>query len=265
MNRKGFTLIELLVVSTVSALLMLSMFQTIVVQQRGFTVQGAATDARQTLRAGMDILANELREVSGRDGDVIMIDADSIHVRSPKNFALVCAVSPTSPIITVRTPGPNFSPGDSVFVYADNDPDLSADDAWINGAISAVDTTATCGGVPAQALTFDTDLAAAAAVDSVRVGAPVRNYTRAGFGLTSSAAGWFLSRWDSIGSSRVVGPLEQPGVGLEFVYRDEFGTVTAVPAEVRQVTVTLRAERGALRPDGSPVGDSLITSIHLRN
>lgn len=265
MNRKGFTLIELLIVSAVGTLLMLSMFQTIVVQQRGFTVQGAVMDARQTLRAGLEVLANELREVSSLGGDVIQIDADSLHVRAADNFALVCAVSTSNPVITVRTLGSTFAVGDSVFVFADNNVAAASDDVWLKGQISGVDTTVTCGGQRAQALTLGTALAAAAAVDSVRIGAPVRNFTNYGFGLTSSPQGWYLSRWTDVSSSRIVGPLEGPGVGLEFDYRNEFGVATTVPGDVRQVTVTLRAQRSARHADGAFVGDSLIATIYLRN
>ena len=265
MDRKGFTLIEILVVSSVGAVLMMAMFQTIVVQQRGFTVQGATMDARQTLRAGMEVLATELREVSSLGGDILDIDPDSIRVRSADNIALVCAVSSSNPVVTVRSLGSTFGVGDSVFVFADNDVQAAADDVWLNGRIAAVDTTATCGGQPAQALTLGTGLAAAAAVDSIRVGAPVRNYTSYGFGLTSSPKGWYLSRFSGTGSSRIVGPLEGPGSGLEFAYRNEFGAITAVPADVRQITVTLRAQRSAQRADGTFVADSLTTTIHLRN
>ncbi|MEZ4416773.1 MAG: prepilin-type N-terminal cleavage/methylation domain-containing protein [Gemmatimonadota bacterium] len=265
MDRKGFTLIEMLIVSVVGAVVVISMFQMIVGQQRAFTLQAATLDARQTLRAGLELMANELREVSALGGDVLTIDDDSIQVRSMQQMGLVCAVSPSSPVIRVRTLGSWFEAGDSVFVFADNDIDAAADDVWLTGRLTTVDTTATCGTQPAQELTLDANLSLAASVDSIRIGAPVRAFQGFTYGLVSSTRGWFLARWDGVTVSRIVGPLRAPGEGLQLEYLNDLGVATGVPGDVRQVRVTVRADRSVYRNDGSMVNDSLTTLIQLRN
>ncbi len=62
----------------------------------------------------------------------------------------------------------------------------------------------------------------------------------------------------------IAGPLRPTG-GLEFVYRDADGVVTAVPADVRQIEVTIRTGSTVLNSLGRMVSDSVNVWIYTRN
>ena len=64
--------------------------------------------------------------------------------------------------------------------------------------------------------------------------------------------------------TRRVGPLRS-GTGLEFGYRDAMGATTNVPANVRQIVVTVRTGSGVLNSIGNEVADSLTTWVYTRN
>ena len=90
-------------------------------------------------------------------------------------FGLVCGVDPSGSPVRVQKIGRFFVAGDSVMVFADNDPDIASDDTILSGVVdSNVDTTQTCSGADtAQSLTVGA-LATALANDTVRIGATGR-------------------------------------------------------------------------------------------
>ncbi|MGB1657358.1 MAG: hypothetical protein ACPHO4_08380, partial [Longimicrobiales bacterium] len=60
------------------------------------------------------------------------------------------------------------------------------------------------------------------------------------------------------------GPLRDRD-GLAFVYRDAMGDVTATPADVAQIEVTVRTGSEVLNSLGEMVSDSVLVWIHTRN
>ena len=79
---------------------------------------------------------------------------DRIEIRAMRAFGLVCGTSPTGSPVRVQKVGRFFEDGDSVMVFADNDPDISRDDTIIPGVVGSIDKTQTCpGGDVAQSLT----------------------------------------------------------------------------------------------------------------
>jgi hypothetical protein len=62
----------------------------------------------------------------------------------------------------------------------------------------------------------------------------------------------------------MAGPLA-PRDGLQFVYRDRFGAVTATPTDVSQIEVTIRTGSEVLNSLGRLVQDSILVWIHTRN
>ena len=85
----GFTLVELLAVVVIAVLIMGAVMQTLVVQQRGYRQQSSITNARQSSRMALDLLTVELRELSARDGDLLMAEEDSIRFRSFQKVGIV--------------------------------------------------------------------------------------------------------------------------------------------------------------------------------
>lgn len=265
-ERDGYTVIEMMLVAIVGAVLLLSIYGFLVTQQRVATIQAAEVDSQQSARAGMDILATELRSLSATGGDILLMDDDSISMRVMRNFGIACAVSYSPTFVTVARNGAWFSSLDSVFVYADGDEDVALDDVWIADQAGTVDTTQTCGTQPAQRIPLP-GAAAAFVADSVRVGAPVRSYEHVSIGVGLYGGKQYLGRWGPWSSFLpLVGPIDaSSGPALRLDYLDIAGNPTTVPTDVYRIDVMIRAESAVERPNGNPVSDSLNFSVFARN
>jgi prepilin-type N-terminal cleavage/methylation domain-containing protein len=264
-RRSGFTLVELLVVTVLGGLLLMSILQTLISNQRTYSAQGAKIQGQQTLRSAADVLFNELREVSAQGGDIVSMTSSQITVRSMRKFGLVCQLSTASPpVLRVTQVGEWMEVGDSAFVFADNNTSLAADDAWISARITAVDTTATCGTLKAQDLSF-AGQAARFTADSVRVGGPVRTFVQFGYGLMSYNGATYLGRTDASGTtSPLVGPLDG-SAGLRFAYLDSLGSATVVSTDVRQIQLVLKTASPIRNVHGEMVSDSMSALVFTRN
>ncbi len=265
-NDGGFTLIELLIVVVLAGLVLAATYQTLVTNQRTFTVQAAQIQGQQTMRAGMDVLFGELREISVPEGDLVAMDTDSLSLRTMRAFGVACdTATVASSQLTVKRVGRWFETGDSIFALLDANPDLHSDDSWTTLAITAVDTTATCGTgtEEAQILTL-TGLNGA---EEVLPGAPVRTYERYTYGLYAWNGIPYLGRTTPGGTTQpVVGPLDARAASpLAFAFYDENGAVTADPLLVSQIEVTLRTSSDVRNPQGDLVADSLILRVNTRN
>jgi prepilin-type N-terminal cleavage/methylation domain-containing protein len=274
-ERGGFTLVELLVVVVLGSLVLMAALQVLITNQRTYTAQNAQIAGQQSTRMALEVLFAEMREVSPEGGDILMMSQDSIRVRLMRKFSIVCgtvfAVTPQLFVVnSLSGPFTRFAVGDSVFVWSDNEVDTEADDHWIPARVTAAVTTAVC---PTDATTPATLLSFAGqsalfdvTTDSVTLGAPVRSYLPFAFALTTYSGQPYLGRRQGTGSwVPIAGPL-RPNTGLEFVYRDSLNTVTATPAEVRQIVVRVRSgSRQVLNSLGEPVTDSILAWVYTRN
>ena len=116
----GFTLVELLIMSVLGVVVVGATYQMILTSQKGYAIQIAQMQGQQTVRAGIDILSSELRELSGAEGDVLTMTPTRIEVRAMRAFGLVCNTNPTGSPILVKKVGRYFTSGDSIVVFADN-------------------------------------------------------------------------------------------------------------------------------------------------
>lgn len=269
-DRRGFGFIELLFVVVLGSVIVASIYSMLITNTRALAAHTASTQARETIRSGVDVLFNELRELSSVGGDIVAMGDNTLVVRVMRAFGLVCDVDFTgTPSLTVTRVGDWFETGDSILVLGDNDEGSSSDDVWHSGLVSAVDTTGACpngGPSPAQVLTVP-NMGAGLSTDSVRTGAPVRAHERLWFGLTSYSGDWYLGQGTSSSTAApIVGPLRGGTEnGLEFGYFDEFGVTTGTLTDVSQIEVTLRTPEKLVGPENSPVSDSVFAVIHLRN
>jgi prepilin-type N-terminal cleavage/methylation domain-containing protein len=269
---RGLTLVELLVAVVVASVVMASVFAILVSNQRIYAVQSEKIIGQQTIRAGAEIMATELREMSIAGGDLIAMDDDEVTFRAGRAFAVACDVAEASGVLTVRAwPGAGtFAGADSVFIFSDGDPELSSDDVWLMGTVNSVDNTpsgSTCGVVarPEIELVFN-NLAPAAAVPGVRVGAPIRGFEVIRYGVATLGGQPYLGRGSATGAlEAIVGPLAPGGDGLELVYLDGDGNMTATPAQVRSIVLTLRSASDIQDQAGRPVADSLTVVVNTRN
>lgn len=267
MSRRGFTLVELLIVSIVGSLFLMTVYQTLQTNQRAYTVQGAQIRSQQTVRTGVEVLFAELREVSAVEGDLIGMGSDTIAIRAMRSFGIVCALNQPASLMTVRKIGNWFSDGDSIVAFADGVETIASDDTWLIGTASSVDTTLGCPSGSAGQMLSVPDLSAQMAVDSVRLGAPVRSFQHYKFGLYDRSGTWFVGRRSPGGNwVPIVGPVQSPSDGgLEFIYRDSVGVQTATIADVNQIDVIVRTATPVTTPDGRIVGDSLAARVFMRN
>ena len=268
--RAGFTLVELLIVVVLASFLVMVIYQVLVANSRTYAVNNAQIQGQQMLRAGTDVLFGELREISIRSGDLVKMDDDALTIRAQRAFGLVCTVNygVNPPQLTLYRIGPAFRPGDSVFVFHDNDPDRVQDDEWFGGVTTAVDTTATCGGSPGQRLTvpFVGATAAATPPDSVRIGAPVRGFDVHTYGQFEIDGEIYLGRQPRGAPTPdpLVGPLLESG-GVAFRYLDSLGVQTAVNSAVAQIEVILRYQSKVSSFGGELVSDSILVRVYPRN
>ncbi len=259
MNRRGFTLVEMIVVTVLGAVVIMASMQVLITNQRTYTAQNAKIRGQQTTRAALDVLTAELREISAQGGDLLALGSDSVTIRTMRKFGVTCIVDQTAdPVLTVIQVGDWFAADDSVFVFADNDQSVSTDDDWISARVTARDTTKTCASQRAQELRFSGQ-AAKFIADSVRVGAPIRSYTKYTYGLFQIDGVNYLGRRTTGSAIPVVGPVKSSN-GVAFAFLDMYGNATTTATDVRQITITIRTDSG-----NQPVSDSITARIYTRN
>ncbi len=269
-NRAGFTIIELLVVAVVGALLVVGIYETLIKNQQAFTQRSAHIASKRTVQAGAAIIAGELREVSMQGGDILVAASDSMVIRVMRAFGMVCDIDYSgNPDATIHVIGSMPDASDSLYLLADNDIDISTDDAWLRGTYTRTDTTTQCsaatGDVLRSAKLNLSNLSSAMATDSVRVGAVFRSFDTYTLGLYVNSGDTYLGwKYGTEAAVPLVGPLKASG-GLSFVYLDDLGSVTAVLADIARVDVTLSATPGVIGRDGSPIETSITISIAARN
>jgi hypothetical protein len=258
--------VELLVAVVLGALILGSIYQVLVTNQRISAVQREQVLGQQTVRAGLDVLARELRELSAGAGDLVAMEADRVEFRASRAFGLACeVVNSTPPVLTVAIEGNAFQDGDDVFVFGDGNAQIASDDQWFSVTVDAAVAGETCGDddVLAQELRLSGPLAQADA-NSIRRGAIVRQWESVEYELRAVDGGVFLVRISGGEAARLVGPL-RPDDGLAFEYLDEDGNATAVAANVARIRITLRTFSAVRTEQGRVVADSLTTSVFLRN
>lgn len=263
--RFGFTLVEILVVVVLGGFIALATYQVLITNTRTYAINNDQIQGQQALRAGLDVLFGELREVSVGQGDILAIGSDSILIRAPRAVGLVCTANyGASPAeVTALKLGTVIEADDSVAIFAANDLATTSDDVWLTRTIRSSDTTVTCGSRPAQTMQIP-DLGITG--DTVRTGAPVRAFQTYAFGLYEIDGEHYLGRRHVSARSPdpLVGPL-LPDSGLVFQYLDSLGAVTTSTASVAQIEIKLRY-RGRVRDNqGEFISDSLVARVCPRN
>jgi len=265
-DRGGFTLVELIVVTVLGALVVAASLQILITNQRTYTAQTAQIQGQQNTRAALDILTAEIREISPAGGDIIEMGQTSMTVRVMRKMGVSCLVTTDDPpVIRVIVVGDSFEPKDSVFLFADNNENTAADDAWASAQVTEVEESVLCGANKAIALKFGGQSAVFKA-DSVRVGGPIRSYLRYTYGLFKLGDGryYLARRQPGREPVPVVGPLKATN-GLEFTYLDDEGDKTTIPTEVRQIAIRVRTDSPVINSVGEQVSDSISAWVYTRN
>lgn len=276
-RRRGFTLIELIVVAVLGALLLTATYNVLITNQRTYQVQGIQVTNQQSLRLAVETLANEVRELSARDGDLLSTNASQLTIRVLEDFALACdasSITLLTPVLRVKKMSNWIAQGDSVYVFADNDETLTSDDTWLKAYVSAIDTTVSCNGTDkAQNLYFSGQLAKFTG-DDVLQGAPVRTFKRYQYSVVTWNSQQYLARQElpSGSTTPMIGPFYDrrlanapSGSPVTFRYFDAGGSTTATAADVRRIDITVRTWSPVEDGRGNNVKDSLTVSVYTRN
>jgi len=150
-------------------------------------------------------------------------------------------------------------------------------DNWQTLKITAVGTpaamgVAACAWPGARPPDIVVEFAVVAKTDTsyIKVGAPFRNFRRVQYAEFQLNNRWWLGRKVGAAASyeQLTGPLLAPASnGLAFTYYDTLGAVTANPAAVGTVAITLRTESYKRTYIGNTFDyqrDSLTTKVGLR-
>ncbi len=287
-RRSGYTLIELLLAMIMAAILGVGVLKVFVGTQRLNDAMGQRVDVRQNIRTAAAMLPSELRQLNAVDGDIKAMSATSITIRAMRQVGLVCTMPAMGPpgVLTGKTlrlrrplyssPG-NFGQNDSLFVWNEGDPYTRADDGWLRGRITAAPGILACAdGTPGHSLTVDFAAVALPQVNlaaSVPLGAPVRGFETVTYSLVQAAdTRWYVNLTTTNGAGTtgptpIIGPLAG-ATGLAFTYFNSAGAVTAVPAQVAQIGITVRGQSVRQVHRQGSVGftaDSLTMRVTLRN
>lgn len=267
-------MIELLVGLVVGLIVLSSVVQMLIVQSRGYRKQREIVDIRETAREATALLAWDLRQSAIGGSPLAAMGANSIALRSPRGVGTICAKHPTLARYGLWKSGGNIlaTVDDSALVYQ------LGRDKWQALRITAVGTpaamgVAACAWPGARPPDVVVEFAVGTKTDTsyIKVGAPFRNFRRVQYAEYQLNSRWWLGRKVGAAASyeQLTGPLVAPSSnGLAFAYYDTLGVVTANPAAVGSISITLRTESYKKTDVGSTYvyqRDSLATKVALRN
>lgn len=306
LTRRGFSLVELLIAMVLLAIVVTGLYRALMTNQRVYQQQTQVIGLQQNMRAAAAILPQELRELDATEGDISAMTATSLSVRAHRWTGVMCTPPATGfgaglgpnqltgvPVILRVQPffGRSINRTDSIFVRYEGDDGTRKDDGWVIGRVTNVlpSVAAACpplGLVPqsGQVLAVDLDFSVGGLVNfptSIVNGDPVLGFEPVTYSLyqptasncpSCTAGDWYVGLTNSSSGSSpqpLIGPVLANG--LSFAYYDSTGVVTANPARVARVDITLRAQTAQkIRArSGSNnlvrMADSVLTSVALRN
>lgn len=290
--RSGFSLVELMVILALSAIIMGGLTSVLVRQQRFYRGTADLIETRSQIRQAAGILPSDLRGVSTIGGDILAISDTSMIFWATIGQAVTCVGIPGSytlsipPLVlannnTLASFTMTPAAGDTVWVYENGVTEAAGDDHWTAYGITGPPTTSTsacatlAGGVDLNAARYSFPLNKPLDVD-VEVGNPVRFVRRTRYSLFQAQdGGWYLGYCSPacVGAPQpIAGPFLPAGSGtsgVSFTYQDAAGAVTAIPANVAQVSIVVRGKTQGIVDIGgyknTQVGDSLRFSVAIRN
>jgi prepilin-type N-terminal cleavage/methylation domain-containing protein len=276
-SRGGFTLTELMIYVVIGGVIMGATYRVMITQSRAFGKQREVLDTRETERSAAALLAWDLRHAASGGGQLVAMNANNLTLRSLQGVGVVCAKHALLPRIALWSTAGAFqaTPDDSLLVY-----EIGRDSTkWHALKVYQVGTPvamgmAACGWPGARSPDVVVQVSLTNHQDSLVwrstfVGAPVRSFRVTAYGEFSLNGRWWLGR--KVGAAayeQLTGPLLTPSSGgVGFTYYDTLGAVTANPAAVGTVGVTLRAQSFKQASFAGAVAyqqDSLTTRVALR-
>ena len=294
-DESGFSIVEFLIYIMIGAIVVASVYQLMIGQNRLYMKQRALQNVRGSLRAAATLLSWELRQASAANGDVYSIGANAFAVRSVQGGGVICGEAFNQMRYGIWGASGEFyeTSDDSALIFAagntgtgdDQWKVISIDKIWdpMGGGVPTCfwgDTTVGAGKGSGAAKgsvgwvgdrTPDLVLQVSGDVDGMYIGAALRAFRRVEYGLYTEDGRWWLGR--KVGSAasyeKLAGPLSSPtDSGLVFTYYDDAGVATTDSSKVAMVEFVLRGEsyRAVPQPGQAPSAqqDSLTTRVSLR-
>jgi hypothetical protein len=265
-------MIELIIAVVLSTIVIGGLFQLVFTQNVVYARQQGLADSRQSLRSAGTLLSWELRHLNPAGGDIYAIGPDSISVRSYEANAVICRKQTTNARYGLHSVSGEIEAGDSAMVYIVNS-NRTADDTWrawslstigAPGLLSMLSTCPSWPGAPAVELAVQASFASSADTAGLRIGAVMRVFQRRTYRMVEQDGDWWLAVRDGSGSYQLLtGPLRASD-GLEFRYLDAAGAETTVPANVRAVELTLRAEAQLQRAVADLPQEDVVMRVQVR-
>ncbi len=258
-SKAGFTLVELLVVAVLGSLVVTALYEAHIQQQRFSSWESRVVQDHDAFRVAGSILAGDLRETVASEGDVVLHATDSLSVRAPVGFALVCSVraNPASIGVT-RSQGRMWTDAaDSLLVYTTGRWRVLEPTDEPTSIPSGMDCPF---GEPRPDHLYRLERGTA---DSIPVGAPVRVFRRHTYHVGSHRGDRWLARTDADGTEMLVGPIAENG--LRFRMLDQRGLETATPADVTGVELQLVLPLAPLSAGSRATADTLVVAFQERN
>lgn len=271
MSPRGFSIMELVVALTLSALAASAGYRVLHSTRRVYQTQAARVALDQEVRAAASILAAELRQLDAGDptgSDIVAMTPASLTYRATRSVRFLCEPPDLARARVVLADAPRFGdrePGtaqQSLLLHSAGGPAAPAG-RWLRVTPTRRSDGATCpGGRPGMTLT----LAEPVDLSSVDNGAPLRTVELVRIQAYRDADGvyWIGARsWLGDGSWSDLQPFAGPvgAGGLEFEFFDRQERVTALPANVALIGVSITAR--ALEPPHRTL--RLSTRVALRN
>ena len=255
-KNRGLTLIELLIALVLSSILTAVLYRAFISQQKTYTVQDQVADMQQNVRIAMGQMAREIR-MAGYGGNILSIFAN---VNGFTNI-----ITPASNAITIIL-------GDEVGVLKQNTPKGSNELKVSNARIFNNDKKKyLClnglNNYSVQSVTEDTIILSSPLAEGHPIHQPVYLVKAISYYLGPSGGKTVLRRNENTGGGGQ--PLAEDIESLEFSYFDVNGDVTANPADIRMVKLTVTAKTNMVDPEYKG-GDgyrrrTLSSNIKVRN
>ena len=274
---RGFTLIEVLIALVVMGVVTGAIYRLLVNSQRLSLAQAEQVTLQSNVRTGSLVVPNELRELNTFVGgaadrnDILAGTATTIRYRAMRGMGFICQAPAANQVVIARETwtgqrAPNGA-RDDIYVFDDQDPNLTSDDIWQQLVLTGATFSATACNGAAPGYTLD----AAGIPASAGVGTPVRVFEVMRLELYPDAGEWWLgARSEAVEPDLqpILGPLTANGFGLR--YFDANGLETAVMANVQSVEITVQglAEDQVRLGGTGPLGraqEALATQVLLRN
>jgi prepilin-type N-terminal cleavage/methylation domain-containing protein len=236
-RRRGFTLAELMVVIVLGSVVAAALYQVLIYQQRLYTQERSATDRHDALRLANPVLSADLRDASASEGDLVATSPDSLSLRSPVGFGIVCAVDSGGGKLGLFNIQGRMGEleGDSLLIYHPN--------GWLVRERETESEEASSLNCPySSGPAVELVVRVGGLLTGIPAGAPVRAFHRYTYSLEENRDDWWLTRSDGSRTEILVGPFTGDGTGLKFAYFDAVGQSTTNPARVARLELTFVAE-----------------------